>query len=272
MQPDLHCSYRPAPPLERFVEQLWYWEGTPPPHAKDRLMPTGAASLIINLAEDQVRSYGGPDDSIVSLHPGAVIVGACSKYTVIDTREQRAVLGVSFQPGGMAPFFDPAADELRDMHTGLCDVWGTHGATLRERVLLATTPYARLRVVETELMRRVLRPLERRAEIDFLIGQLTRRQDLSVAALSEQAGLSSRRIARLFAIETGLTPKLYARIKRFERALHCFSGSLGWSELAAECGYFDQSHLIRDCREISGFTPQALRARRIGNTNHVALG
>ena len=92
----LHCSYRPAPPLDRFIERLWYWEGAPPAHAKDRLMPTGAGSLIINLAEDEIRSYHGPNDSALQRLPGAIIVGAYSKYTVIDTRDQRAVLGVSF--------------------------------------------------------------------------------------------------------------------------------------------------------------------------------
>jgi hypothetical protein len=55
MQPTIYCSYRPRPPLECFVEQLWYWEGPPPSHAKDRLLPTGTATLIINLAEDEVR-------------------------------------------------------------------------------------------------------------------------------------------------------------------------------------------------------------------------
>jgi AraC-like DNA-binding protein len=239
MQPDLHFSYRPAPPLDKFVERLWYWEGTPPPHAKDRLIPTGNATLVINLAEDEIRSYSGPGDSIVTIHPGAVIVGACSRYTVIDTREQRAVVGVTFLPGGMTPFFDPAADELTNTHSGLCDVWGTHGATLRERVLTAATPYSRLKVVEAELLRRALRPLRRRAEIDFVIAQLTHRPDRSV--------------------------------KRFERALLYFGSGADWSDLAARCGYFDQSHLIRDCREISGYTPEQLQARRMGVTNHVAM-
>ncbi|MGH8239244.1 MAG: hypothetical protein ACREXP_19800 [Steroidobacteraceae bacterium] len=38
-QPVLYCTHRPGPPLDRFVEQLWYWEGVPLAHAKDRLLP-----------------------------------------------------------------------------------------------------------------------------------------------------------------------------------------------------------------------------------------
>jgi AraC-like DNA-binding protein len=46
---------------------------------------------------------------------------------------------------------------------------------------------------------------------------------------------------------------------------------IDWSEVALDCGYFDQSHLIRDCRLLAGFTPQELNDRRRGNTLHIAL-
>jgi AraC-like DNA-binding protein len=272
MTPDIFCIHRPAPPLDRFVEQLWYWEGVPASQSKDRIMPNGSASLIINLAEDEIRDYTGTNDEQLQRYPGAVLVGAYSRYSVIDTREQRAVLGVNFKPGGMTPFFAPAADELHNAHASLNDLWGSRGATLRERVLQLPTPQARLQLVEGELLRHALRPLERRAEVDFLITQLSQRQDQSIADLSRRAGLSARRITRLFALETGLTPKLYARIKRFERALQILAvADVPWIDLVQDCGYFDQSHWIRDCREISGLTPSELRARRAGNSNHFAL-
>ena len=69
MQTDtLHRTGR-RPPLDRFVEQLWYWEGAPPAHAKDRLLPTGSASLIINLAEDEIRNYSGAATTNSSVFP-----------------------------------------------------------------------------------------------------------------------------------------------------------------------------------------------------------
>lgn len=88
--------------------------------------------------------------------------------------------------------------------------------------------------------------------------------------LSRHAGLSTRRMARLFTLQVGLTPKLYARIKRFERVMQLMQAPvMEWSDLAQACGYFDQSHLIRDCKAISGFTPSQLQARCLGNSKHV---
>jgi methylphosphotriester-DNA--protein-cysteine methyltransferase len=54
-----------------------------------------------------------------------------------------------------------------------------------------------------------------------------------------------------------MTPKAFARVRRFQRVLTELRGSAapGWCELAARAGYFDQSHLIRDFVAFSGFPP-----------------
>lgn len=271
--PDLFLTYRPALPLGQFVAQLWYWQGKVPEHSKDRLMPNGSGALIVNLEEDEVLNYGGRHDDVVERFPGAVLAGAHSRYSVIDTREQHAVLGVSFHPGGMWPFFDPAADELHNQHIGLGDLWGSAGATLRERILDAPTPATRLRAMELELYARAVRPLTRRPELAFAVARLARPpHDKSIAMISEHVGLSARRFARLFSLEVGMTPKRYSRIKRFESVLRLMrpAARIEWSELALNCGYFDQSHLIHDCRAISGFTPVELQSRGC-NGLHVPL-
>jgi AraC-like DNA-binding protein len=90
--------------------------------------------------------------------------------------------------------------------------------------------------------------------------------------LSEHVGLSARRFTRLFTLEVGLTPKLYARIERFQRVLREMDAPAGdWTDIAQRCGYFDQSHLIRECRAMSGFTPGELAQRRVDNSGHVRL-
>lgn len=307
-QPTLFYMHRPAAPLDRFIERLWYWEGEPPSHARDRLLPTGCASLIINLAEDEIRNYRGEDDDQLERLPGAVLVGAHSRYSVIDTHEQRAVLGVSFLPGGMWPFFDPSADELHNEQVFMGDLWGSAGATLRERILAAPTPHDKLMRVAAELLERAIRPISRRPEIDFAVTHLTHApHEQTIAMLSERVGLSPRRFTRLFTLEVGVTPKLYARIERFHLALRhmhrsCASAApvhpgapqhshipvhhlrprhshspvqhrpiIDWTSIAQHCGYFDQSHLIRDCKAMSGFTPTELANRHIAGGHHVAI-
>lgn len=237
-------------------------------------MPDGSATLIINLAEDEVRGYIGSNDDQLVRHPGAVLVGAGSRYSVIDSQEQRAVMGVAFRPGGTWPFFDPAADELRNQDTPLQDIWRCGGASLRERVLSGATPLARIGILERELLAQSIRPLERRPEIDLALASLIRTHgNIAITEVSEQTGMNMRSLSRAFTVEVGLTPKLFARIKRFERmlALICNGKPIEWRDIALECGYFDQSHLIRDCKLISGCSPVELLSRRSGSTNHIAI-
>jgi AraC-like DNA-binding protein len=272
-QPALFHRHRPGPPLDAFVEHLWYWEGAEPDHAKERLLPECAGSIVINLAEDEIRNYTGDEDAQVERFPGAVVMGSHSRYSVIDAREQRAVIGVTFRPGGMWPFFDPAGDELHNAHVALGDVWGAAGSTLRERILSAPTPHARVQRLAAELLARAVRPLERRRDLAFALRRLTLApHDQAIGALSAEMGLSAGRFARLFSLHVGMTPKRYARLKRFELVLRHLGGKpVEWSELAQLCGYYDQPHLIRDCKAISGFTPLELVSRYTPGSHHLPL-
>ena len=75
--------------------------------------------------------------------------------------------------------------------------------------------------------------------------------------LAREAELSDRGFIDVFRSEVGLNPKLFSRIEGFQRVLGKAHRSLDpeWDQLALEHGYFDQSHLIRDFREFSGFSP-----------------
>ena len=85
---------------------------------------------------------------------------------------------------------------------------------------------------------------------------------LRVEDLAAASGLSRQRVHELVRREVGLAPKTLARIHRFHRALALLRGrdAPPWAELAAECGYYDQSHLIRDVRAFAGCAPGELLA------------
>ena len=72
-----------------------------------------------------------------------------------------------------------------------------------------------------------------------------------------------------------MTPKRYAKVRRFQRALDRLNGDAApaWAQVALECGYFDQAHLCRDWAELTGLSPaEFLRLRSVPvKENHVAL-
>ncbi|MFJ6169031.1 helix-turn-helix domain-containing protein [Micromonospora orduensis] len=95
-----------------------------------------------------------------------------------------------------------------------------------------------------------------------------------VGTLATELGWSRRHLAARFRQEVGLPPKTAARLLRFQHARAALAGAdaasgtasagraVDWAEVAARCGYYDQSHLIRDFHQFAGATPGALLAGR----------
>jgi AraC-like DNA-binding protein len=86
-----------------------------------------------------------------------------------------------------------------------------------------------------------------------------------VEALAAEAGWSRRHLGAVFRRELGLPPKVLARVVRFEGAYRQSrrAGTDGWAAVAADAGYYDQAHLIRDFRTFTGSTPARLPAGAI---------
>jgi transcriptional regulator GlxA family with amidase domain len=78
-----------------------------------------------------------------------------------------------------------------------------------------------------------------------------------VRDIAGSIGLSQRQFIQVFTNEIGMTPKLFCRVQRFQRVLALVrqNAAPDWARLAMDCGYFDQSHMIRDFLAFSGFSP-----------------
>jgi AraC-like DNA-binding protein len=272
LTPMLYRCRLPRPPLDGFVESIWLWQNEPQAHALERLLPTGAAQLIVNLKEDRVRRYDPERGNRCETTCGTVLAAVQSRFSVIDTAEQEHVMGVVFKPGGTVPFIRMPAHETCDADVPLDLVWDrSQAATLRERLLEADGPDAKVDAMERALLE-AWRPVAPHPAVTFALQTVARRPPVaSVAAVTGAIGLSAKRFIERFKNEVGLTPKQYSRIRRFQRALaraHSHD-RVDWSALAVDCGYFDQAHFVPDFRGFSGLTPTAYQAARTASPNHV---
>lgn len=264
--------HAPPPALAPFVASLWHHEADPAwPHRRERVLPSGSMQLLINLHEDELRSYHGADHGELRRTRGAALGGPGWRHLAIDAAMQQAIVGVSFKPGGAYPFFAAPADELCGLDVELDLLWGRDGAVLRERLLAQRGPAARLRLLAKVLQTRVIRPLTPDPAIHHAIAALERGD--AVAAIGERLGLSPRRLIDRFGAQVGLTPKRFARVRRFQRVIHTLArgDAPPSAELALACGYYDQSHFIHDFSEFAGLAPTAYAPTAPHAANHVAL-
>ena len=259
-------TMRPAPALAPFVTGLHYFESDGPA-TLERILPGGQTHLMVNLYEDEFRLYEG---AIVRRTRGAVLEGPSSEARVIDTGLQRSLICVDFTLGGAAAFVDVPVSEARDILVELDQLWGRDGVTLRERLLDAPTPEARLRLLNELLVTHFTG-----RDSDPAIGAAAAliERGLPIGDVAKRIGLLSKTLNRRFRAAVGLTPKRYSRVRRLQRVLCSISGGreFDWCETAIEHGYADQAHLVHDFRDLTGMPPTAYRPRSIEERNHVPV-
>lgn len=262
-----HLAARPrSRALAPFVASFHYNESDFPA-AVERILPNGQAHLMINLDEDEFRTYSGPELGCVHRSGGAVLAGPHGRSTAIDTREQRRLVAVEFRPGGAAAFLRMPVSEVCDQVVSLDDLWRGAGASLRERLCEAPTAVEKFRVLEAVLLERLVQP--RDSSIAAAVRMLER--GLPIAEVRSRLGLLPKTFVRRFRRQTGLAPKRFFRVRRMQRivGLAATSPSLDWCAVAADHGYTDQAHLIHDFRDLTGLTPTAYCPSSPRRRNHV---
>jgi AraC-like DNA-binding protein len=256
----------PCPPLSRFVESLWYYESAAPVHAVDRMLPSGEIGIILNLRDDRFKVNGE------SFH-GAVVGGAATKPFLLETAQQTLSMGVVFRPGAAFSFLGSTVSELRDCTVGLDELWGSDAIELRERLVQADSVNAKLALLECFLLGRMARAREGHSAVLYALDEFRASRPRSVSRVIEGVGLINMRFVRLFLEQTGLTPKLFCRLQRFQRGvrrLHLAS-QVDLPDLALDLGYYDQPHFIHEFQEFSGLTPTAYLRSRGTHANHVPI-
>jgi len=172
------------------------------------------------------------------------------------------MVGVRFRPGAAGSFLRVAPGELTDKLVPLEDVWGSRARLLRRQLEDLDDLNCQIGAVRAALegARRNPPPLQR--AIDHIAAS---RGDADLDWAARQANLSPRQFRRRCREEVGLAPKQLCRVLRFKRALAGMSAGRAWADLACECGYFDQAHLIRDFREFTGASPAAYREMTVSS-------
>lgn len=264
----------PRAPLDEAVSSIWVFESGPRPHALEKVLPSGRAQLIINLRDDETRDYDPVSGALRCTTSGSILAGVRAGYAVIDTAEQECVVGAVFAPGGMRSLFRVPASATRDSDVPLDVLWSRQAvARIRERLLAATSPAAKLDTLEDALMQ-----AWRHGQADPLVSHAVRAFDRAphlarIDSVADKVGLSRRRFIERFNAAVGLTPKRYCRLQRFQRALSAArrGAPVNWAALAMDCGYYDQSHFTHEFREFSGLTPTGYHQVRTVFQNHVTF-
>lgn len=262
----------PHPALAEHVELIFYGEGEVT-YRRDRILPRGLPHLLINLGPPQylVRPGGDGRRAFTDLW----FAGQQETFLETETPQGSALIGVVFRPYGAYPALATDQDALAGEVVGLTALLGDRVRRLQERLLDTGDLFQRFAIVEGWLLERISRGRPVHPATRWAAERIARSEgQVRVRELAAESGYSRKHLAGLFRREVGLTAKSLARIQRFHAALARLrrSAQPGWSRIAADCGYYDQSHLIRDVRLFAGCTPVELAATPAPDDVTLALG
>jgi AraC-like DNA-binding protein len=193
-------------------------------------------------------------DIVYSREDGLRAVGTMTVTQQFELGAECRTAGVRFRPGMAGAFLRAAPSELTDQTVRLADLWGRTARELEARLDEAPEPGMAL-CAQFREPAGPPNPAQRAIEAITAANGV-----VNLDYIARQANLSPRQFRRRCLEESGLTPKHLCRVLRFRHASRLAHGVLRphWSGIAADAGYFDQAHLIRDFREFTGRTPMTV--------------
>ena len=245
----------PRAPLNTYVECFWTLESSAPSTHPERILPDGCIELILNFGE----RFSQHCDETRKLQPKNFLVGQMTGPIMISPSGPVQLIGIRFHPGGTLPFLCMPLHELTNQVVEL----GSLSSGLERDLLLATSESQslpeKIRAVEKFLTRRLTNGEHDPRLMKIAARIVDSRGLIAVDELAADAGMSSRQLERRFSREVGVGPKLLGRIIRFQQVFRAVEQSnSAWAEIAIECGYYDQAHLIRDFNQFAQQTPAVL--------------
>jgi AraC-like DNA-binding protein len=245
----------PHPALLPFVKGYWYLE-----LAKGNSLPLSIAPIPEQCLYFYPRSLPIPvfGDKKISNVPDNVLIGQSLHRSALIVPDNYVMFKISFQVGGFYRLFGMPMTLFAGNFFETVSVLGNPINELREQIYNAIDFQEIIELTEKYLLKSAQNYKIEAQGIDLVLNQANLYQ-FSVDKMASDACLSTRQFERKFLDRAGISPKIYQRIVRFNRAMKLKAEfpQKKWIDITYECGYFDQMHLLRDFKQFTGDVPSS---------------
>lgn len=248
-------QFSPSPALQSYVRHYYLFRSEDGTAFEDTVFPSGDMEMIFNLGDGIWESFY---KDTFQQTPPVELWGQITKPLDIRSKGKHTMLGIKFFPHSAAYFIQDTLSLFNDQVTDLSTVIGNEVKTLHLQLLEKTDIWDRLLLIETFLLKR----LRSSYKIDKVANMLRsiKLSEEDLGSIASSHNITTRYLQKLVFQYTGLSPKTYDKITRFQHSLKLLGrNDLPLTSIAYDCGYFDQSHFIRDFKSFTGLTPSSYR-------------
>lgn len=244
----------PTEPLRKYVRYFWTLEDDSIDFSCKtfKIMSDGLPGLIFQ--ENPAAFFDENDRPL----PQAFLYGQTTRYTEHKAKQPFRNIGVYFQPTALKSIFGIDANELTNQHIDINELIRTN---ITDQLLNTTTAEQRIKLLSSFLLQQADQRKAENEKVNFATDQL--QKGVSLPTIQNELNLSERSLERYFKQYIGISPKLYARINRFQSALENIRQSQfnKLTNIAYQNDYFDQSHFIREFKEFAGTSPKHFKLK-----------
>jgi AraC-like DNA-binding protein len=218
------------------------------------ILPGMGVSIVVNFGDLWA---AGRSLAASALIPRVSVIGPCTQPRILRVGRSVHAIGAVL-PAALTPdIFDVLPSALVDRIVPLQDLWSDDEA---DRLLASLASLDRRRAVsllKDAVVSRIRRPSCREIGADAARIITVRAGNVSIADLARSQGVSRHQFARRFTAATGVAPKLFARIARFQALVPALLATdvSQWASLSSGLGFYDQAHMINEFRTLAGAPP-----------------
>ncbi|MEO1050042.1 MAG: helix-turn-helix domain-containing protein [Bacteroidota bacterium] len=261
----LYLELPPILQLRPFVDCFWVVEQLQPPFylQKENVIPDGHPEIIIH--------YGGRYKVYHKDMPGGeeqplgILAGQLRGAIQLEPTGASGMIGVRFTPTGFYKLFKQDMHQFVDQTANLSQVLGKWGQCMVDRVNEANSIEERKQVLEALLLERFVEEPLQMSLVDRTLQTIRYNNgNVPIQSIADVEKVSRRHLERRFMAEVGVSPKVYARVVRFNYIFNLLKSDqpLAKTEISYLGGYFDQTHFNKEFKAFSGENPSDYFNRR----------
>jgi AraC-like DNA-binding protein len=243
---------KPSPILAPFIKNYWVLKIDASAPVTERTIPIGCVHLTFHKGK-QLFSIAEKE-----FQPKVFVSGQTTFYSDVSSTGCLDMISVAFQPYAAKMFFQIPVNEFCNRNVSVDDMDDIELMDLGKRISDTPDDDLCIRYIELFLINRLCKfPEYNMKRVTAAINEINIQPKITVTELSQIACLSNKQFGRVFTEYIGITPKEFIRVIRLQRALFLLQNSPydNYAQLAFDCGFYDQSHLIKEFKGFSGYTP-----------------
>lgn len=261
----IYVPYVPQGILADTLDAMFYLKGYSPEHDIERLVPDGKIAIVLVFDGQQRFVYDNELLTPLQTCENAWISGMHTGFISISALKNTELLAIQFKVGKAFPFINQPLDTLQDrvvpaQEMQINKILGNEILALKDAVSSTSDPKDKLDRVAQWLTNRYDKQLLPSEPISNAIQQIIANPVVpTIKKVMNRNVYSKKHFIHLFKKHVGLSPKALQRVLRFARVLTLIQEEkqIQWAQISYECGYFDQSHFIKDFLHFSGYNPAA---------------